>query len=499
MISPNTVEKNTEQILAMQDTTVGISKDSNRKISELLENSMLDPRDIEKYIQELPLNNGINEVKNVIVEWYNNKRINLKEKEILLVITETIFKQNEKLSEEIDSLKLHGKNEIAQILEKIQISFTNKDASGIKNIYFERKEKLRQETITILKQSINSTEALFAYKETQDLFQELLKLDPSAQNYFAFAFFSETYNFLEDAEKYYKEALKIYRELAKENPRTHLPDVATTLNNLAVLHSIKNEFPRALEEYDEALKIRRELAKENPRTYLPDLASTLNSMAVLHSNKNEFPQALEEYDEALKIRRELAKENPRTHLPDVATTLNNLATFHYIKNEFTRALEEYNEALKIRRELAKENPRTYLPDLALTLNNLGVLHTDKNEFTRALEEYNEALKIRRELAKENPRTYLPDVAKTLSNLAMVNSYKNEFPQALVEYNEALKIYRELAKENPEPFDIEYSRMLIMGVDLFGKEKEDLKEARRILEQYPNVYRAQKLLKEIKDM
>ena len=59
-----------------------------------------------------------------------------------------------------------------------------------------------------------------------------------------------------------------------------------TLNNLAVLHSDKDEFPQALDKYNEALKIRRKLDKENPKTYLRDVAMTLNNLANLHSAKN---------------------------------------------------------------------------------------------------------------------------------------------------------------------------------------------------------------------
>ena len=54
---------------------------------------------------------------------------------------------------------------------------------------------------------------------------------------------------------------------------------------------------------------------------------TLNNLAVLHSDKNEFSEALEKYEEALKIYRDLAKKNGQTYLPYVAGTLNNLAIF----------------------------------------------------------------------------------------------------------------------------------------------------------------------------
>jgi len=56
-----------------------------------------------------------------------------------------------------------------------------------------------------------------------------------------------------------------------------------TLNNLDNLHSNKNEIAIALTEYQEALQIRRELAVENPRSFLPDVAMTLLNLSLFYS------------------------------------------------------------------------------------------------------------------------------------------------------------------------------------------------------------------------
>jgi tetratricopeptide (TPR) repeat protein len=88
--------------------------------------------------------------------------------------------------------------------------------------------------------------------------------------------------------KEYEEALLIYRERAVENPKTYLPDVAMTLNNLANFHKDQNDFSRAFKEYEEALLIYRERAAENPRTYLSGVANVLNNLANLH--KVFYPQ-----------------------------------------------------------------------------------------------------------------------------------------------------------------------------------------------------------------
>ena len=114
-------------------------------------------------------------------------------------------------------------------------------------------------------------------------------------------------------------------------------------------------------------------------------------------------------------------------------------------------------------------------------------------FDEAIDNYNKALEKYRKLAEENPRTYLPDVAGTLYNLAFLHSDTNEFPAALEKYEEALEIYRKLAEEYPRYYEIDYAQMLIMGVDLFDKDSSGLEQAKAILMNYPDVYRAQQLL------
>ena len=99
--------------------------------------------------------------------------------------------------------------------------------------------------------------------------------------------------------------------MAKENPRTYLPDVAMTLNNLANLHFKKNNFREALVKYEEALRIFRELAKENPRVYDIDYAQTL-IMGVVLFNKdtrllNEAKVILAKYPDVYRARQWLTR------------------------------------------------------------------------------------------------------------------------------------------------------------------------------------------------
>ena len=245
-------------------------------------------------------------------------------------------------------------------------------------------------------------------------------------------------------EDYYLKSLVVFR---KQND---IVNVATTLNNLGVLHKNLTHYKEAEQEYIEALKIRRELSEINREVYISDMATTLNNLASLHDDLNRYKEALQEYIEALKIRRELAKTNHDAYIADEAMTLNNIANLHVRLNRYVEAEQEYQEALEIFRELSKKNPNAYIGNVAMTLNNLAILHGDFNRKEEAEQEYMEALKIRRELAKKYPDAYIGKVAMILENLArLLQKDEKRLEEARETANEALGIYKELANKYPQ--------------------------------------------------
>ena len=294
-------------------------------------------------------------------------------------------------------------------------------------------------------------EAAEAYQEVLAYFQEQGELPNVATTLNNLANLHRNTHDFEAAEKEYQEALGIRRELAKTTPEAYLPYVAGTLNNLAVLHRNTHDFKSAEEEYQEALAQYRELAKTTPEAYLPYVATTLNNLANLHSNTHDFKAAEKEYQEALGIRRELAKTTPEAYLPKVAMTLNNLANLHRNTHDFKAAEEEYQEALAIYRELAKTTSEAYLPDVATTLNNLAILHKDTHDFKAAKKEYQEALAIYKELAKTTPEAYLPDVAMTLYNMAILFAQQEQYGDAEKAAEESLAIYQQMAQKSESAF------------------------------------------------
>ncbi|ASF47295.1 tetratricopeptide repeat protein [Methylovulum psychrotolerans] len=212
--------------------------------------------------------------------------------------------------------------------------------------------------------------------QTSGYFNQALKSARTPDNVFAFARFMQDHNQYAPAEALYREVLGQLRQLAAANPAVYLPNVATTLNNLANLAQVDTQRRKEAEGlYQEALGNYRQLAATNPAVSLPDVAMTLNNLAALVSDDTTRRKEAEGlYQEALGNYRQLAVANPAVYLPYVAATLNNLANL--VSDDTARRKEAeglYQEALGNYRQLAAANPAVYLPDVATTLNNLANL------------------------------------------------------------------------------------------------------------------------------
>ena len=253
------------------------------------------------------------------------------------------------------------------------------------------------------------------------------------------------------AEKLQHEALKICRELAKNDSDAYLPALATSCNNLALSLFNTGTFEEAEELFREALKIYYSLAEKNPDAYLPNLAMNYDNLANLLHAVGSFEDSENMFREALKIFRELAEKNPDAYLPDFAISCSNLASLLQDVHSFKEAEKLHREALKIRRDLAEKNPDVYLPSLATNYNNLAVLLYDTGSFKKAESLHREALKIRRQLAEKNPDAYLPDLATSCNNLAALLHTFGSFKEAEKLYREAFEILRELAKKTPKAY------------------------------------------------
>lgn len=231
-------------------------------------------------------------------------------------------------------------------------------------------------------------------------------------------------------EPHLRSALELRRcELGEEHP-----DVALSLNELAVLLSAKGDKPAAEIVYREALALRRRLFGDKHL----DVALSLNNLGVLLKDMGRYVEAEPLFREALSLRRELLGAEH----PHVAITLNNLGTLLRSKGDYGEAEFLLREALELRRRVLGDEHL----DTATSLNDLAWLLSDVGQFAAAEILQREALALRRKLLGNDH----PVVATSLNNLAMSLQNLGNYSAAEPLHREALALrVRLLGNEHPD--------------------------------------------------
>jgi len=222
-----------------------------------------------------------------------------------------------------------------------------------------------------------------------------------------------------DAEPLYKRAVAI---LQKALGPDH-PDVATSLNNLAELYDSQGRYADAEPLYNRARAIREKaLGPDHPA-----VAQSLNNLASLYKEQGRYPGAEALYKRALAIREEALGPNH----PDVATALNNLGSLYQQQGRYAEAEPLHKRALAIREKALSPDH----PAVATALNNLAALYYHQGRYAEAEPLYKRALAIREKALGAGHRA----VASSLNNLAELYREQGRYADSEPLYKRALAI------------------------------------------------------------
>ncbi|MEH2232980.1 MAG: tetratricopeptide repeat protein [Nostoc sp.] len=228
--------------------------------------------------------------------------------------------------------------------------------------------------------------------------------------------------------------LKQCLEVTKKRLGEEHPDVATSLNDLALLYNSQGRYSEAEPLHVQALALRRKLLGEEH----PDVAQSLNNLALLYDSQGRYSEAEPLYVQALALRRKLLGEEH----PDVAESLNNLAFLYYSQGRYSEAEPLFIQALALWRKLLGEEDQ----HVALSFNNLATLYHFQGRYSEAEPLYIQALALRRKLlGKEHPF-----VASSLNNLALLYYSQGRYSEAEPIYIQVLALWRKLlGEEHPD--------------------------------------------------
>jgi CHAT domain-containing protein/Tfp pilus assembly protein PilF len=207
------------------------------------------------------------------------------------------------------------------------------------------------------------------------------------------------------------------------------PDVAISLNDLALLYREQGRYNEAEQLCQQALEIRRTVLGENH----PDFATSLISLAGLYQSQGRYSEAEPLFQQALKILRMAVGEND----PDFATNLIGLAELYRVQGRYSEAEPLFQQALKIGQTDGEDHPNE-----AFNLNNLALLYYAQGRYSEAEPLFQQALKIW-QTDNENH----PNAALSLNNLATIYLLQGRYSEAEPLYQQALKIWQTTLGEN----------------------------------------------------
>jgi len=217
--------------------------------------------------------------------------------------------------------------------------------------------------------------------------------------------------------------------LRREQLGDRHPDVASSLNELAISQARRGDYDAADANYLEALDIRRAGHGADE-----DLPETLSDYAVLQSSRGNLEEAAALNVEALEIRRGLYGVEHE----HIARSLDNSALVFSKQGDFSTAIDLHRQALAMRRKLKGADH----PAIAHSLNNLGLSLFEYGEVEEAEMLYQESLAVTRRVLGERHHF----MATVLNNLALVREHHRDFERAEALNREALSILAETVSE-----------------------------------------------------
>lgn len=255
---------------------------------------------------------------------------------------------------------------------------------------------------------------------------------------------------LTEAQQAQERALAIRRRILKE----HI-DVASSLNNLAILYRDQNKLDLARAALVEALSMQTNLFGAEH----PDIASTLRALALVAESQGNRAEAGSLHRAALAMRQKLL---PADHM-SLLGSLCDVAEVLYHEGNLPEAEKWARNALAMRRKL---HPPDH-PELLDCMHGLAHILKDQGRFSEAEDLCRESLRINRDRGKQDRA-----LVDSLTANAELFQAEKKFSQAVDLRREIVELERKLSAQRPAVVTFELLNLaVVLG------EQGDLAEAK----------------------
>jgi len=402
----------------------------------------------------LNINNKITQVDNEIdinIKKLNSNHYQEKIEELNVEIEKSI-----RLKAELEGIKSNI-NSLNHEIKSAVLEYVNGNPSAIKAI-----------NINDLDLEVKNLSYVFFYKAKLEAisnaskdtvmnnFKKSIELDKDFDKLYTFANYLYQNEHIEEAIKYYKEALKYTNNILYRS---------MVLNELGLSYRIVMGSKYATSYLEESVKLKRQLVQSADtimnRYYL---ANSLNNLAANYKNLQLYNEAIRAYDEALVIFR---RDNYKLQEMIV---LNGLGKLYSVLIFYNNKLFDSKYCL-----LKAEESFTQSLQISLELNNYKLVVDNYYEYAKLYINFfriqenidlENKIVLNLEKALEYNRNYIKDYLILKSNEAIIFSeyahyymVKNQFLVALNTMEEVLKVYRDLINFDEKKYLEEYLTQL----------------------------------------
>jgi len=244
---------------------------------------------------------------------------------------------------------------------------------------------------------------------------------------------------LKKAELVYKNLLIEFRKRSKDG-KVEKSQLAWALNYLANFYADdKKEYDVSIKIRKEAISIYKELSKTNPKKFTLLYYKTINSLGKSYLLLNKIDLARKTYNSALDIAKDVLKQNLYK-----ALSFRALAMVEIRNKKFTKAKKYYNNALKIYKKMVHKNSKLYYPKLIEIDASFAYLEKEKGNYRLAEKRYKKVILSYKKMNKEKPLEYNLQISKALNDLAFIQiAYLKNFMGAEIKLFESVSVVKKV--------------------------------------------------------
>jgi serine/threonine-protein kinase len=326
----------------------------------------------------------------------------------------------------------------------------------------------------------SKTAALQAYQESLDIYQDLIREQPSDVELLWKAA-RVRYNVgthlasVEESLRVHRENQAVIEQALRDHPdHLKLQELqAVAYNSLGVVHRKVGHLDESQRCFGLACDLQEHLVAQNPNkaNLERNLALFINNLGIYQNDIGHADEALQSFQRALTIRRRLAKANPShdDYQIDVAASARDIGMIYTNKGQKKEALESFEQARAIREHLKQLHPTTtrYKAELASSYRDIGAVLHDLGRFDESLAAFEKSRVLEEQLVKGNPTVaqYQFELGQSLYRAAEVYQSKKQRDDAMRAYRKAQRILEKLVETHPD--DLDYSHILGRNLDGLG--------------------------------